>query len=137
MVVSAVLPAGIVPSNATAINNDNANPPAPSCVIEGQEVRCETSAPIGPSHLFQVNFSVAVGAAPGTYTTEASVSGGGGAEVKQAPPAAVRSTPLEFGFLPGFAAPATGEGGEAVRLSGSHPVQQTVAFAFPTEDPAS
>jgi hypothetical protein len=141
VVLRAFLPEGVglIASKASAINNDNANPLPPTCTPKesetSEEVTCETSAPVSPGHLIQAQFSVAVGAAPGTYTTKALVSGGGAEEVKRSVPAQVQAARLGFGFLPGFAAPATGEGGEAVRLSGSHPGQQSVAFGFPTYNP--
>jgi hypothetical protein len=135
VVVKALLPAGLVPSEASAINNDNANPPLPACTTAGLEVECKTPASVGPGHLIQAQFSVAVGVAPGTYFTKASASGGGASEVEVAEPVQVQANPLPFDFLPGFAAPATGDEGEAMTLSGSHPLQQTVGFGFPTENP--
>jgi hypothetical protein len=141
VVLRALLPEGVglMASNASAINNDKTNPTLPTCTPTGneasEEVKCETSAPIAPGHLLQAQFSVAVGALPGTYTTEAIASGGGAATVKATVPAVVQEEPLAFDFLPGFAAPATDEEGEAMRLSGSHQLQQTVAFGFPTHNP--
>jgi hypothetical protein len=139
VVLRALLPTGLKASDASAGNNDKASTTPPTCTPTGseesEEVICETSKTIAPGHLIQIQVSVAVGAAPGTYVTEAIASGGGAAEVKATLPAVVQTERLGFGILPGFAAPATGEDGEAMSLTGSHPAQQTVAFGFPTYNP--
>src|SRR5689334_13786488 len=130
VVLKALLPTGLVASNASAGNNDKANTAPPTCTPTGgeesQEVKCETDKTIAPGHLIQIQVSVAVNALPGIYATEAIASGGGAEEVKATVPAVVQVERLGFGFLPGFAAPATGEDGEAetdrksTRLNSSH-----------------
>ncbi|MFP5389389.1 MAG: hypothetical protein ACLGG5_08830, partial [Thermoleophilia bacterium] len=41
--------------------------------------------------------------------------------------------PVDFGFLPGFSAPATEVDGSPTGLAGSHPYQMTIDLNFPTE----
>jgi hypothetical protein len=134
--VRAVLPEKLTPVTVSPIDTDPAgeascSPPA------GQEVKCETTKPLSSNRLLlmQVKVSVSPAAAPGTYPTKAFASAGGAEEVKTEFPTQVQTSPLAFGFLPGFIAPTTNEEGKAVTLSGSHPYQQTVFFAFPTVEP--
>ena len=109
--------------------------PEPTCTIVGQEVSCETATALLSSSRFQAQVSLSVTAPPGTYETEAQISGGGAAQaigaVSQTP---VQTEALPFGILPGFIAPLTGEEGTATTLAGSHPYQQTASFSFPTRE---
>ena len=141
VLLKATLPKGLVPTTVSARSNQSGDsdpvckikPPAPD---ESREVVCETSDPLSPSRLLLAQITVEVNASPGTYVTEASVSGGDATkEVSASSPTEVQAAPLDFDFLPGFAAPLSTEDGEAAKLAGSHPYQQTIAFAFPTENP--
>ncbi len=133
-----VLPEGLAPSAAGAFNPTPGTTLEPVCSIEAptRTVTCETSEPIGAGRVLKGQITVAVTAAPGTYVTEASISGGGtGQDVETDFPTQVQAGPLEFGFLPGFAVPATNEDGTPATVAGSHPYQQTADFGFPTENP--
>lgn len=134
--IEATLPEGLVPSQ-TRIITTQPGAAKPTCSIEAllRKVTCQTTEPLGPSRILLLQIAVEVSAAPGTHVTEALVKGGGGEEVKTAMPTAVGDDPIPFDFLPGFAAPLTEEGGESALLAGSHPYQQTLAFAFPTKNP--
>jgi hypothetical protein len=134
--VKAVLPEKITPVAVSPIDNDPAG--KATCPLPaGQEVKCETTDPLGPGRLLLLRVIVAVSpaAAPGTYLSKASALAANTEEVKIESPTQVQAAPLEFGFLPGFIAPTTDEEGKADVLSGSHPYQQTVSFGFPTVDP--
>jgi hypothetical protein len=134
--IEATLPPGLVPSDTRAISTQP-GAGAPDCDIEPvlRKVTCESTDPLGSSRLLLLQIVVEVSATPGTYVTEALVKGGGAAEVKTSMPTAVGDDPIPFGFLPGFTAPLSEEGGEPALLAGSHPYQLTTAFAFPTKDP--
>jgi len=138
IVVKALLPAGLKPSKALAINTDPNASAAPTCGIEpdGQTLLCETTQPVGPSRLILAQADVAVSPPERVAVTKASVSGGGAAQdISTDFPTQVQADPLQFGFLPGFSAPTTNADGTPTTLAGSHPYQQTVAFGFPTVDP--
>jgi hypothetical protein len=106
-----------------------------TCPIVSQEVQCETTDAIAPGRRIQVKLSVSVTGAPGTYETEAQVSGGGAAQsVSAISPTPVQAGPVPFGILAGFVAPLTDEEGTAATLAGSHPYQQTTSFSFPTRE---
>jgi hypothetical protein len=131
--VTVKLPAGLTPTKATELLKGAEEVP---CPITLQEVQCETTEAIAPGRRIQVKLSVSVSAAPGTYETEAQVSGGGSAQtVSATSPTPVQAQPVPFGILPGFVAPLTEEDGTAATLAGSHPYQQTVSFSFPTREP--
>jgi hypothetical protein len=140
VVLKALLPEDLVPSDVKARSSESGDPD-PTCAIEPpqdetREVICETSEPLGSGRLLVAQITVEVNATPGTYVTEATVSGGGASQAASAEsPTQVQANPLEFDFLPGFIAPLTTELGAAAELAGSHPYQQTVAFSFPTENP--
>lgn len=139
--IKAILPEGLVPSTLKARANQTGYPD-PVCKTEpvlpdgSREVICEATGSLHPGRLLLVQITVEVNAPPGTHVTKAAVSGGGAIkEVGAESPTQVQAAPLAFDFLPGFVAPLTQEDGEAATLAGSHPYQQTVAFAFPTENP--
>jgi hypothetical protein len=142
ILLKATLPAGLV---ASAVKARGTQPgyPDPVCKAdpllplagETQEVSCESAAPLNPSRLLLAQVTVEVNASPGPYVTTASVSGGGATQaVSASSTTQVQASPLDFGFL-SFEAPLTNEDGTPATLAGSHPYQQTVAFAFPTENP--
>jgi len=135
-VVRTVLPPALSATKASLIDTEKGLSTGDfGCNIAGaQEVVCETTAPLGPGRLLMIQITVDVPAATpeGEYTTEATAEGGGAGAVSTASSTKVQSAPLAFGFLPGFAAPLTGEDGAAATSAGSHPYQQTINFAFPT-----
>jgi hypothetical protein len=138
VVLEAVLPVGLKPTEVEGRSSEHgANDPV--CEIDtlnSQRVLCKTTEPLGPGRNLLAQVSVdPSAAAPGTYVTPATVSGGGAGSISAQSPTKVQSNPLEFGFLPGFKAPITEANGEPTRLAGSHPYQQTISFAFPTVDP--
>jgi len=138
IVIKALLPAGLAPSKALALNTDPNASAKPICGIEadGQTLLCETTEPVGPGRLILAQADVAVSAPEGTLLTKASVSGGGATEeISTEFPTRVQADPLPFDFLPGFKAPATNADGTPTTPAGSHPYQQTVAFGLPTVDP--
>lgn len=108
-----------------------------SCDIAGQEVTCETSDPVAPSHRFWAKIIVDVAeSATESTTAVASVSGGGGTELKAYASPPYEASPPPFGFLdPGLTAPLSESDGSPSTLAGAHPYQQTIAFSFATEAP--
>jgi hypothetical protein len=134
--VTVVLPGGLTPIKAGAIDTDPGSPDPTCAPPTGQEITCQTSSPVAPGYRLQVSVTVSVSAAPGTYAGEAQVSGGGAAQaVTATSPTPVQADPVPFGILAGFAAPLTDEAGGPANLAGSHPYQQTVSFSFPTREP--
>jgi len=136
--IEATLPAGLKPIKVRGKNSNKSALLPPTCAIDGinpQKISCETAETIRPGQRFEAIITVEVSAAPGTYDLAASVHGGGGEEITTSFPTQVQSAPLAFDFLPGFKAPLTNEDGTPTTLAGTHPYQQTVTFAFPTEDP--
>ena len=130
--VTVKLPEGLTPTVATELLPGAKEVP---CPIVAQEVQCETTDVIVPGRRIQVKLSVSVSAAPGTYETEAQVSGGGAAQsVSATSPTPVQAGPVPFGILAGFAAPLSEEAGNPATLAGSHPYQQTTSFSFPTRE---
>jgi hypothetical protein len=131
------LPAGFTPVKTIAktLALGTSLGPEPTCTPNGQEVSCETANTLPPGSRLQVSLTLAVSAPPGSYETEAQISGGGAVNavsaVSQTP---VQSEAVPFGILPGFVAPLTGEEGEATTLAGSHPYQQTLSFSFTTRE---
>ena len=107
------------------------------CAIAGQQISCETNAPIAPSQRFWARVIIDVAeSATGSATAVAGISGGGGTELSVATSPPYQTSPQPFGFLdPGLTAPLSESDGAASVLAGSHPYQQTVAFSFPTEAP--
>jgi hypothetical protein len=135
-VIEATLPTGLLPVKAVASNNDRHATAEPECVIASQVVTCKTTESVSPGRLLLVQITVGVSAAPGTLDLNAAAFGGGAAqEVATIFPTQIQISPLPFGFLPGFQAPLNYEDGTAAVLAGSHPYQQTLDFAFPTENP--
>ena len=124
--IEATLPTGLVPSAV--------NPSA--CTTVAQLVKCETTEPLAPGELLLVQVTVEVLAPEGTLDMKAAVRGGGAPEATTTFPTQIQAAPLGFGFLPGFKAPLTNDDGTPTTLAGSHPYQQTVDFAFPTENPS-
>jgi hypothetical protein len=131
------LPAGFTPLKTIAktVALGTSLGPEPACAIAGQEVTCETANTLPPGSRLQVSLTLAVSAPPGSYETEAQVSGGGAANaVSAVSTVPVQSEAVPFGILPGFIAPLTDEEGKAATLAGSHPYQQTLSFSFTTRE---
>lgn len=136
-VVKATLPVGLKPVKPSAEDTDpRAEEEKLACKVEAaQTVVCETDEVVGPGRVIKAETFVEVEAgAKGTLSAEASVSGGGAAtDATTSFPTEVKSEPVPFGFLPGFQAIVDDEAGEPVTQAGSHPYQQTMAFALPTQ----
>jgi hypothetical protein len=133
--VAIKLPAGLTPTKAKAIDLDPKSPEPVCTPPSGQEISCQTGSSIKPGYRVQVTVTVTVAVAPGTYVSEARVSGGGAQAITTNSPTPVQANPVPFGILAGFVAPLSDEAGNAVTLAGSHPYQQTASFSFPTREP--
>lgn len=140
ILLQATLPKGLKPTKAAwrvSLGGGKEEP----CEIEelpGEEhlVACKVEQALGVDRNIIAQVKVEAAASPGTYTTTATIEGGGAlAQTTASSPTKVQAEPIPFDFLPGFTAPTTTEEGTVALTAGSHPFQQTVSFAFPTAEP--
>jgi hypothetical protein len=124
--------------NSGAQIKDPGGPIGMDCTSVTPSMTCETSEPVKPGVIIiaQVRVEVPPGEPEATLQAQALIKGGGAAqEAKVTMATPVQAEAVPPGILPGFAAPITGEEGDAATLAGSHPYQLTSVFGFPTENP--
>lgn len=113
---------------------DSQQPPELTCSVVGNTVTCSASGTVYPGHQVETYIPVAVPAvAPESVHGEASIEGGGAAEMTASVDTPVTSTPATFGFLEGRAGAygtATGEDGLVATQAGSHPYQLEIGMNF-------
>ena len=127
------VPPGLAILEASLESKDPNSSAKPICTPAAQLITCKTEEPLGSGQSLQGKVLVKVNAAEGVYDAKATIGGGGAAqEASATTPTHVQAALAPFDFLPGFNAPATNEDGSSAALAGSHPYQQTIAFAFPT-----
>jgi hypothetical protein len=139
--VEATLPSPLELVSAQAVNITPGSP-EPECSADkpSRTVVCTTegAVPQGRWLRVAVRATVPLAAKEEVVFAEAKAAGGGAAqETTVLSPTQIGPNPLEFGFLPGFAAPVTEEDGTPATLAGSHPYQLTLDLGFPTEDPGA
>jgi hypothetical protein len=130
------LPDGLTPVD---VKGDDGGEPAPdpACTIAGQAVTCTTAGPTYPGRWLGARVPVEVApTASGVLSTEASVSGGGGATASVTTATQISAEVPDFGFLPGaagFGDLLTNADGSPATQAGSHPYQLTVNLGFTTK----
>jgi hypothetical protein len=140
ILLQASVPKGLVPTEA-AWRVSLGGGKEEECEIEALPeeehlVACEIVKALGPGRNIIAQVKIDATGPPGTYTTTATVEGGGAPfQTSASSPTKVQAQPLPFDFLAGFKAPLTAEEGTAATAAGSHPFQQTVSFGFPTAEP--
>jgi hypothetical protein len=137
IVLKATLPAGVAPTGAFGGDNDP-DSADPTCSFVGQAISCESAGPLHPSRNLEVLVQVEVASVePQLLSATASIAGGGATEVTTLVPTRISPEVASFGLIPGpsgLSALLTDSDGSPATQAGSHPDQQTVNLAFPTEN---